>query len=202
MILTRLEELGKRRCKVYIDGAYTFPLYIKDIAAAKLKEGMELSRNDLNKLIEDYVFPSAQQKALSLLKFMDRTQKELEDRLAHELYPEYIIERTIEYVSQYGYINDERYADTFVSFRKHKKSWIIIKSELHKKGINSEILDRIFLSQYNDEDEDPEIIAIKKAVAKKTRDLDSMTSEEKEKLTAHLYRKGFRLDNIKLILGK
>ncbi len=203
MIITELKELRKGSFIICIDGVDSFPLNIKDIEAAGIKEGDKLDENTLAKLMEDYVWPKARQKALSLIKFQDRTQKELRNRLALEMYPEEIIERVIKYTIKYGFINDRRYADNYISSRKLKKSQTAIRGELLRKGINKELLDIVILSHYGDEEEeDPELIAIKKAVAKKVRDIDGMSHEEKEKLIASLYRKGFDLEKIKLIIGK
>lgn len=203
MIITELKELRKGSFIICIDGVDSFPLNIKDIEAAGIKEGDKLDENALAKLMEDYVWPKARQKALSLIKFQDRTQKELRNRLALEMYPEEIIERVIKYTIKYGFINDRRYADNYISSRKLKKSQTAIRGELLRKGINKELLDIVILSHYGDEEEeDPELIAIKKAVAKKVRDIDGMSHEEKEKLIASLYRKGFDLEKIKLIIGK
>ncbi|HHX11313.1 MAG TPA: hypothetical protein GX731_00700, partial [Clostridiales bacterium] len=52
----------------------------------------------------------------------------------------------------------------------------------------------------DDNSEDPEILAIEKAISKKRVDLDNITWEEKQKLIASLYRKGFSIDKINQLL--
>lgn len=204
MIITELRDLGNGKCIVYIDGACSFQLHIKDAKEAGLKEGKEINKNELDKLIENYIWPKARQKVISLIKFKDRTQKEIRDRLAFEMYPGEVIDRAIDYAKNYGLIDDRRYADNYISLRKYRKSQAAIRNELLQKGISKDILNFALLSHYDyeEEDEDPEIIAIKKEISKKVKDPDSMTPDEKEKLIAYLYRKGFELDKIILIIGK
>jgi regulatory protein len=131
---------------------------------------------------------------------MDRTEGELRNRLSEEGFPEEIIQSTIEYVHYYGYLNDERYAINYIRQRKETKSKLIIRSELAGKGIDKELLDMIFTTEYQGQEEDPEITAIRKAIAKKVKEPDALSREEKQKLIAHLYRKGFEFDKIKKLV--
>ncbi|HBY71787.1 MAG TPA: hypothetical protein DEG06_06050, partial [Lachnospiraceae bacterium] len=92
-------------------------------------------------------------------------------------------------------------ASLYIRDRKHRKSRLVLKMELSRKGISKDILDPIFETEYQEEGrEDPEIIAIKKAIAKKNVDTEQLTWEEKQKLIASLYRKGFAVDKINRIL--
>lgn len=201
MIITRLEELDKAKVKVYIDNEYAFLLYKPDIKKYHLEEEMEISSEIHKDILENTVLRRSKQKAVAILKFMNRTEMELRNKLRDAGYPKDIIDTTISYVSEYGYINDERYATAYIKERKSRKSKRIIRLELQYKGINKDILDTIFLSEYSAEDnEDPEIIAIRRAISKKSKVPESLSSEEKQKIIASLYRKGFELDKIKQCL--
>jgi len=135
------------------------------------------------------------------LQYMDRTEQELRKKLSEAGYTSLIIDRTLAYVNEYGYLDDERYAAAYVRSKMKSKSKLVIKTMLMQKGINKETIDCIFMIEYgDDEQEDPELIAIKKAVSKKTKTPEDLTSEEKQKLLASLYRKGFDLGKIKQIL--
>jgi regulatory protein len=55
---------------------------------------------------------------------MDQTERELKNKLREAGYPECIIDKTLDYVKSYGYINDSRYAANFIRARKVLKvSW-------------------------------------------------------------------------------
>lgn len=212
MVITKLEQPEQQKktrgytaalsskFKIYIDYEYAFPLDDKDREEYGLMEDMELSEEVYLKLLWEKVFPRAKQKALSLLKYHDRTEAELTQRLREEGYPELILQRTIGYVSEYGYLNDVRYASNYINTRKSHKSRLILTAELTSKGISKDIIQQIFSAEYEELEEDPELPAIRKAIHKKTADSSSLSREEKQKLMAHLYRKGFTAENIRKVL--
>lgn len=201
MEITQIEKVTKTKMKIYIDGEYAFPLYQKDVYLLQLEEGMELPEKIHKEILEKIIFHRSKQKALSLLKTQDRTKVELQRKLLNAGYPEDIIERTIAYIDSYGYVNDERYASLYIRDRKHRKSKLALKMELSRKGISKEILDPIIEMEYREAgSEDPEVIAIKKSIMKKNMDIKNSTREEKQKLLASLYRKGFAIEKIKRII--
>lgn len=202
MVITRLEELGQSKIKVYFDHQYAFQLYQKDIEQLGLAEGIEISEAYAEKIMEDTIYRRAKQKALAVLKYMDRTEKELRSKLADAGYPGSIIDRTIAYVSEYGYLNDERFASAYVRAKMLSKSRMAIITELQQKGISRELIDQIFAEDYEGqgEMEDAELTAIRKAVAKKTKEPEALSHDEKQRLMASLYRRGFQISKIRQIL--
>ena len=59
----------------------------------------------------------ARKKAMRLLEHMDRTEKGLTDKLRQAEFSPEAVEDAIAYVKSYGYINDARYARTYIPFR-------------------------------------------------------------------------------------
>ncbi|WP_097015616.1 regulatory protein RecX [Anaerocolumna aminovalerica] len=191
MIVTKLEELEKTKVKVYIDGEFHFLLYRKDIKIYKLQENEQISDKVYEEIIENTVLRRAKQKAMAILKYMDRSEQELRQKLKQADYTETIIEAAIEYVKKFHYLDDERYAMNYIRFKKNTKSKRQLQTELSQKGIRKEYIDLAFQEEYDDEE-----LAIQKAVSKKTSDVDSLSQEEKMKLASSLYRKGFKMDLI------
>ena len=72
----------------------------------------------------------ARKKAMRLLEHMDRTEKGLTDKLRQAEFSPEAVEDAIAYVKSYGYINDARYARTYISFRMETRSRQKILSEL------------------------------------------------------------------------
>lgn len=212
MIITRLEQperlkttVGRtnnrsKKIRVYIDEEYSFSLYSSDIREYGLEEGMELPEEVHRELIWEVVFPRAKQKALSLLKFSDRTEAELSHRLCEDGFPPMILQKLIDYLYEYGYLNDERYAYNYIRHRKSAKSRMVLSAELTAKGIRKELIKQAFAAEYEEQEEDPEITAIRKAIRKKTQDASALSREEKQKLMAYLYRKGFSTEKICKVL--
>ena len=202
MIITRMEELDRYKVNIYLDGEYSFFLSPKDIHQLNLSEGDELPSAFYDSVLEKIVLPKAKLKALSILKFMNRTETELRKKLSDAGYTQDIVDKAIQYVASYGYLDDERLAEAYVRTRKNAKSKLAIKMELLQKGVDSKVIDLAFSEEYNTEgEEDPELVAIKKAVAKKTKEPDEMDYESKQKLIASLYRKGFDISKIKQVLN-
>lgn len=204
MIITDIIEVnigrGKKKnaYKIYIDDNYAFLLYNQDIKQYQLFKGEEITSDLYEIIIEDTVFRRAKQKAFTILQRSDRTEKEIYNRLKEAYYKDDIIERTINYLKSYNYLNDERYASNFISSKKHYHSKQALKIKLLQKGINKEVLEKIIEEEYKitDENDDPEILAIKRNISKKYEDSTCLTWEEKQKLINFLYRKGFNLDKI------
>ncbi len=192
MIINKFEELDKGRIKVYIDEEYHFLLYQKDIKVHHLKENEVISDSVYNDIVINTVLRRAKQKAIAILKFMDRTEYELVVKLRQAEYTDTIISATIDYVKEYHYIDDAKYAVAYVRAKKDRKSKRQLQNELSQKGIGKEDIEQAFSQEYDNED-----LAIQKAIAKKNRNIDNMTQEEKLKLSSYLYRKGYQMDLIK-----
>ena len=66
---------------------------------------------------------TAEQKALEILNYCMRSESELREKLSQfENFSKDDIDRAIEYVSYYGYLNDTVYAELYVSSRAGRKA--------------------------------------------------------------------------------
>ena len=187
MIITRIEVLNKTKVNIYLDGEYSFFLAPNEVHQLNIAEGEEIPTSFYDSVLEKLVLPKAKLKALSILKFMNRTEAELKNKLVDAGFTQDIVDKAIQYVDSYGYLNDERLAEAYVRTRKNDKSKLAIKMELKQKGVDSRIIDLAFSEEYDTEgEEDPEEVAIKKAIAKKTKAPEEMDYEAKQKLIASL----------------
>lgn len=204
MIITDIVEVNvskskkKTAYKIFIDDDYAFLLYRQDIKIYQLEINSEVTSSIYDKIIEETVYRRAKQKAMAILKYMDRTEKELFIKLKEAFYTEDITLRTIEYLKSYNYLNDERFASYYIRTKMNTLSKLTIKTKLIQKGINMNVLEKIMDIEYDTpmNDIDPEILAINKAINKKCKDTKELDWEGKQKLIASLYRKGFDLDKV------
>ncbi len=195
MVITKLEKCTAKKTRVYIDEEYSFLLYPQDIRTYALEEGMELSKDLYNQIMEEIVVKRAKQKAMALLKKSDQTEKELCLKLKQAEYPQAALERAIEYVKSYGYMNDDRYLEQYIYYKKGTKSIRIMEIELKQKGFSKEqIRKQMEREEVTDE------IAIQKAIRKKIGTRENLTFEEIQKVAAYLYRKGFKEEDIRTYL--
>ncbi len=175
-----------------LEDSSRFLLYTGDISRYHLEENMELSQELFSRIMEETLYRRARQKALAVLKRADQSESELRRKLKQSEYPEEIIEKTIAYVYSYHYLNDERYAKNYIRYKSDTKSRRQIVNELRQKGVSKEVVDTVLEETAGDDTE-----AIRRAIRKKTSDVEALEYEQKQKLAAYLYRKGFMEEDIR-----
>ena len=191
MIITKLDKVGTKQVRFFFDEEKYCLLYYNEVRRLGFHEKDEVGQQEfeeLNKLL----LHRAKLKAMSLLKYQDRTRKELKDRLMRVEFPEFITEGAIAYVESFGYINDEEYVRRYMEYKAGTKSRIQIKMDLRKKGIGTEILERIF-DEYEYEEDD----VLEEQVQKRIRQKGSVTKENFQKYYGYFARKGF--NSVKII---
>ena len=134
-------------------------------------------------------------RAMALLKNKDYTRKGLEDKLRDGYYPDMCIDYALEYVTRFGYINDERFAENYVNFKAGNKPRRQIELKLKQKGVNADIISRV-CDEFYEDNSDIELEQAKAFVEKKHIDIENADYKELQKVKAALYRKGFSMDII------
>ena len=94
----------------------------------------------------------AKRRALYLLTDMDRTEKELYDRLKKTGYSEETVNAAMEYVKSFGYIDDVRYARKYIEIFRDRKSRRKMMYDMAAKGVDREVIEDAFL-KYPEYDE-------------------------------------------------
>ena len=195
MIVTDIVPFDNKRSKVYIDGEYAFILYKGELREYHIKTGEEISLPVFSE-IKDVVLPNrAKKRAMNLLQKRDYTEFKIREKLRDGEYPEEIINEAIDYLKVMRYIDDSRYAMDYVSYHMDSRSKVRIKQDLAQKGIKTDIIEEAFYECYGD-NENPEIEMCVKLLKKKHYNPDLSSYEEKQKLKAFLFRKGFQNDSI------
>ena len=136
----------------------------------------------------------AKKKAMYLLERNDRTEWELNDKLVQNGFSQEAIAEAVAYVKSYHYIDDKRYAVKFVETFCDRRSIRRIRQDLYKRHVPEEYIN---LAIENIDGDDS--VALDREAEKLLRgvdDLSAITYDEKQKLAAKLYRKGFRMGDI------
>lgn len=200
MLVTKIEELDKKRSRIFIDGEFAFVLYKGELRLYKIKENQLIDENDYRTIVKEVLPKRAKLRCMNLLKTRTYTEKQLCDKLRQGEYTTEIIEETITYVKSFGYINDRQYAEDFIFYNKERKSRRRMEQDLFAKGIDSGIVREIF-EQLLEEDGEPDEYAIaQELLRKKNYNPEMATNKEKQKMSAFLYRKGFNMDTIRRAL--
>lgn len=133
--------------------------------------------------------------ALKLIAFRDRTQKELHDRLIEKGYDENTVEDEIAFLKDYGYINDQKYAQHFIHDAVSLKKWgkIRIRAELSKRGVSREISDNLLEDAFCEGSTDILVQQLENRF--KNSDLSNM--KERTRIFNYFLRRGFSAEEIK-----
>lgn len=202
MTVTDIVEVSKSKSKILIDDEVAFVLYKSEIRNLNIRKDGSLSEEDFHHIMEEVLVKRARLRCLNLLKSRDYTRYQLVMKLKQGLYPQTVIEKAIDYVTSYGYIDDVRYAVAYIKYAGNAKSRKQIKNDLQKKGISKQDVENAYMqcAEKNilvDEDE-----LIQKYLRKKSYKRADSTPEEQRKMIAFLYRKGFSYDKIYKTVGE
>lgn len=200
MTVTDIMAITKSRYKIVLDGNLTFVLYKGELNRFHIKVGEEVPEKVYQDIFSEILPKRAKLRCMNLLKAKDYTRGQIEAKLKQGGYPEEIIESALSYAESYNYINDERYARDFIEYNMQNKSRSRIQSDLMKKGISREVIAKAFDELTADGVEMDEVGTIKKFLLKKNYHVQTATNDEKRKMYAFLYRKGFHSDIIRRVL--
>ena len=200
MFVTKIEELDKKRVRIFIDGEFAFVLYKGELRPFHIKEGQKIAAADYTAVMEEILPKRAKLRSMNLLKARAYTEWQLREKLRQGEYPEEIMEDAIAYVKSYGYIDDRQYAEDFITYHMADKSRRRMEQDLTAKGIRRETIREVMEEIEDREGAPDEISMAKKILRKKNYDPETATSREKQKLSAFLYRKGFQMDTIRHVL--
>lgn len=196
MIITKVIKQNNlnERYNIFVDDEYAFSASNEDILKYSIKSGLEITKEQLNSLIECCEVTKCYNYALFILGRKDYTEYEVSKKLSDKGYSTFSINKTIEKLKLYDIINDERYVKKYINDCIHIKKYGKKKIEynLQKKGINTDLIKECFFdnnSEYEYENA-LEILQKKIKYCKNEKNI-------KNKLIRYLISKGFTYDIIK-----
>ncbi|CAL68507.1 regulatory protein RecX [Christiangramia forsetii] len=139
---------------------------------------------------KSYTVEEALQKLMHYCAYRDRSQKEVEDKLDNmKMIPE-AKEQIIISLMQEGFLNEERFARSFVRGKFRIKKWGRVKiiQELKKRGISSPII-KLGLSEIKESDYRQTLYELAEKKLEKIKEPNAY--KKKGKLADHLLRKGY-----------
>ena len=186
----------KNKYKVHLQGGMDLVLYKREVKTYGLEAGEELSEEAYQRILEETLIPRAKRRAMHLLEKQDRTRKNLEDKLRESDYPQTAIDAAIAYVESFHYIDDERYARSFVHFHQEGKSKRRIQQDLMQKGIDRDVIALVLEEEYETSEAD----MIRDLLRKKHYDPESADAKERSKMYRFLAGRGFSSGDISRVL--
>ncbi len=196
MIVTQITGITKGRFRIYIEEKPAFVLYRGEVRRLGIREGEPLSEESLREIEEEILPTRAKRRAMNLLQNRDYTEAGLREKLRNGDYPESCIEEAVAYVKSYGYVDDCRYAGDFITYNLDRKSRTRMEQDLMRKGISKDTIRTVFEELEEQGTSQDEGAMIRRLLEKKKYDPQTATGQEKQRMYAFLYRRGFRAEVI------
>ena len=191
--ITQIKKIGKgERYYLYLDNDF-FGVYEAEILAKHgLKCGQEYSEEFFENLRLENGDYACFNRGLSVLEKSMKTEKMLKDYLKEKGYPISCIEKAVEKIKSYGYIDDENFCENYILTYKNSKSKRKMKYDLLQKGVSEEIIVQKLEKEISEDEEREKCLNFAKKYMK-NKEFDLKT---KQKLYNHLVSKGFSFDLI------
>ncbi len=157
----------------------------------QLREGMELSGEQLGQLASACLMWQIRKKAVELLSRREHSRHELRLKLLNRSYPAALVEPVLDEMEQRSYLDDRRFAETWINsrLRRNPEGRARLSAGLAARGVSRDIIDDAL--RFAD------CTAALEQVYEKLSSRPSMT---KEKLLRALMRKGFSYAEIQRML--
>lgn len=197
MLVTHIEDINAKRCRVYLDNSEKFVLYKSELRKLDVCLNKEISPEQYNYIRNEILTKRAIRYALNILLKQERTKYQLIDKLKKSEYQDDIIDKVILYVEDYNYINDKRYANQFIRCGYKKKSRQQLILALQRRGIDKETAKEaydIVNKECNIDEYENELL--KKLILKRVGNRTCLEDKEIQRLYRYLLSKGFAYSDI------
>lgn len=184
------------RVSIFVDGKYEFSLSLDELVKYKLKYNDELDNADIKKFKKISADGKLRARTLEWLMNRPHSEREFRDYLYRKkIEPEQIDSLVSEMIVK-GYLDNVKFAEWFTELQARRgKSDRAIRSELFKKGIGREIVDKAIAQSAGEEEQRLRSMIEKKA--KLTR-----YKSDPEKLMRYLVGQGFGWQAVKDALAQ
>ena len=186
------EALGKGRYRVAFDNGVSCILYRSEAAQLSIEVQCSLTDENYDYLINEIVGKRAKKRAMHILEQMDRTEHQLREKLAKGEYPQECIDSAVEYVKKYRYLDDERFASSYVRYHQEKLSRQQLSFKLSQKGVSKDIIAEALEMEYEADDGEK----IRNLLSKRHFDPDNTDRQENNKIYQYILRRGFKSSDI------
>ena len=192
MLVQEIIKMPSKKFKIIFAEAENLILYAGEIRKYHLKEGEEIPEEVYQDIYYNVVGKRAKKRALHLLEKMDRTEKNLKDKLLQNGYPNKLAEEAVAYVKSYHYVDDLRYAKNYIRCYQTKKSACKLKMDLLAKGVAKDTIQKAMEEEF----QTSEIEMIHNILEKKGYFLKEPLPAEQRRMYQFLLRRGYRSTDI------
>lgn len=200
MIVTEITEISRKQSKVCVDHNLCFVLYKGELRQYGITEGEELAEETCRELLEELLPRRAKLRAMNLLQSRDYTEKQLQDKLRDGGYPETVVVQAMEYVKSFHYIDDQRYAEEYLTTFTGRKSLRRMEQDLQQKGIPKAVIEQAVTAWQGQDGGQDEMQMACALLEKKHYDRDTCDRKQQQRLYNFLAYRGFSSEVIRKAL--
>lgn len=186
--ILQVEVLGKGKCRVTFGNGTVCLMYKSEMRSFSITEGAYITEEDFEKLLSEVIGKRAKKRAMYLLEQMDRTEKQLREKLLSNEYPPSCIEDAIAYVKSFHYLDDYRYACNMIRYSNERMSRGQLRQKLLSKGVPRDLIEAAMEEEYRAD----ELEQIQKLLKKRKYDPEQNDQKEMQKTYQFLLRRGFK----------
>ena len=190
-----IQKRNKERVNLFLDDEYAFSLSTELVCKEALKVNEEVDSKKLGVLAEREGLIRCKDSALRIIERSYKTEKEVRDKLSTKGYEDNAINKSIEFLKEYDFINDIKYTKAYIKDKLNSTGSNKIKYTLIQKGISKELIEEE-LSNLNEDNEKKVAIELakKKFIIIRKRETDNYKISGK--LYRYLLSKGYGYDVI------
>jgi regulatory protein len=197
----KIQKISKKDSKnvaVKFDNDEVLFLAYEVLVKYGLKKNDELSEDYISFLIKENRSYFIKQAAFRIIGRRPHSKKELSLKLYKKGYEKELIEETLKNLSENNYLDDFKFALQFTD-EKSRKLWgkIKLKTELIKKGISSEIIERILNEKFSEDDNLSSALQLAERKLSLLSERNVPENKIQNKIISYLLSKGYEYETAK-----
>lgn len=201
--ITKIEQCkrNKERVNIYIDEEFVFAIYMELVYRFNLKVNEEVDKEKLIEIAKVENLSKCKDSALKTIERSYKTEKEIRDKLLNKEFDEETVEKTINFLKEYTFIDDLKFTKMYVKDRIRTQGRNKIKYALIQKGVNKYLVDEVLEElDRNDEEERALLICEKKYLSICKREEDDF--KIKNKLIRYMLGRGYEYEVARNVVSK
>lgn len=191
-IVTEYKRMGRGKVELCLNENRKLWLYAGEARNLSLEEGAELTEDQFEYMLHEVIGKRAIKRAMHLLERQERTEHQLREKLLQNEYPGEAIEDAVSYVKNYHYLDDERYARTFIHYHQENRSRMRIQMDLMRRGISKNVIEICLEEEFASNEQEQ----IRELLKKKRFSTDTADDSQFRKTYQFLMRRGFKSQDI------
>lgn len=204
MEITKIEQQLKNteRYNLYIDGEFLLGVYDETLLKFQLRKGDEITEEKLAEIRDYDEFNYGKGIAYKFLSYKPRSIKEVKNKLTYKKISKSSVEKIIDHLKKYDFVNDEVYAKMYLNEKISKKGMgkSMVQFKMIDKGIDKEMISKVIEENYPEEKQiESGKKLLEKYLKKKSKIEDKL--ELKKKCYQYLFSRGYSYPVISQILN-